>query len=154
MLSPESYRPTTSELTGGVLSAFALCLLLSYLHRYNALNFIAQVIRATNRYGDEDVWHFFHNAPERQKNDGWVFVRDHKLDLVYYGYINVWSESGKQRELVLSDVSVFHNKSGDELYSSDVVYLSRNAEDLTIEVPKQERIEVIHERPKEVDRRP
>ncbi len=109
----------------GVLLAFAL----SYIVKYNLLNKFGQVISATNRYGDEDVWQCFHDT-----SDEWVFIRDHKTDLVYYCYIRYWSDSAEDRELILSDVSVFNN-TGDFLYESQNIYISRNKDDLTIEIP-------------------
>lgn len=119
-----------TSLIAGIIS-----FLLSYSYRYNVLNWIGQKIKATKKYGDEDVWHYFHNAPDRQKNDGWIYIRDHKLNLLYYGYISVWSESEKNRELIITDVSVYDNLSGDFLYNANHLYISRNIDDITIEVP-------------------
>jgi hypothetical protein len=126
------------DILGATATSFILAFIISYLYRFNILNRIGQKIGATFRYGDEDVWHYFHRAPEIQKNEGWIFVRDHKCNLVYYGFISVWSESEKNRELILSDVTVYTNDEGIELYTSDHIYLSRNIDDLTIEVPKQQ----------------
>lgn len=112
-----------------------LSYLLSYCTHYNIANRLGQKIRATNRYGDEDVWHFFQNAPDDQKNHGWVIVRDLKADLAYVCFISTWSDSGTEREVVLSDVSVYSNTTGDYLYDAKHIYLSRNRDDLMIEVP-------------------
>jgi len=119
----------------GILSGTFLAYILSFCVHFNIANRLGQLISATKRYGDEDVWHYFHNAPDSQKNDGWVFVRDLKEQLVYYCYISTWSDSGEDRELILSDVSVYSNETGDYLYSSCHIYLSRNKDDLMIEVP-------------------
>ncbi len=115
--------------------AIIISFILSYFYRYNILNWFGQKIKATKKYGDEDVWHYFHNAPEKQKNDGWIYIRDHKLDLLYYGFISVWSESEKNRELIITDVSVYDNISGNFLYDANHIYISRNIDDITIEVP-------------------
>lgn len=119
----------------GILSGALLAYLISYCVHFNVANKVGQLIHATKRYGDEDVWHYFHNAPDSQKNGGWVFVRDLKKELVYYGYISTWSDSGKDRELILSDVSVSSNESGNFLYSMDHIYISCNKDDIMIEVP-------------------
>jgi len=119
----------------GVLSGIFLAYILSYFMRFNITNKFGQIIHATKRYGDEDVWHYFHNAPDSQKNGGWVIIRDLKEKLAYYCYISAWSDSEKERELVLSDVSVYSNEGGDFLYSVDHIYLSRNKDDIMIEVP-------------------
>lgn len=64
-----------------------------------------------------------------------MFVRDHKLDLLYFGWILVYSDSEKQRELLLRDVRVYNNSTDDFLYEVSRMYLSRESFDLTIEVP-------------------
>jgi len=115
--------------------AVILSFVISYLHRYNILNWVGQKIGATKKYGDEDVWHYFHNASDKQKNDGWIFIRDHKLNLLYYGYISVWSESEKNRELVITDVTVYNNEDGEYLYDTNHLYICRNIDDISIEVP-------------------
>lgn len=126
------------DILGATITSLVLAFILSYLYRFNILNRIGQKIGATFRYGDEDVWHYFHRASENQKNEGWIYVRDHKYNLVYYGFVSVWSESEKNRELIISDVTVYANDEGNELYTADHIYLSRNIDDLTIEVPKQQ----------------
>ena len=116
---------------GGILVAF----ILSYGHRFNIVNFFGQTIRSTQRYGDEDVWHFFHNAPAKDKNDGWLFIRDHKCNLSYHCCVPTWSDTNCDREMVLSDVTVFTNDTVEYLYKCALIYLCRNKDDITIEVP-------------------
>lgn len=115
----------------GVLLAY----ILSYCVHYNLLNLIGQKIRATGRYGDEDVWDFFHNSRDSEKDTGWVMVRDLKADLACYCYISTWSDMGMERELVLTDASVYRNSTGEYLYEARHIYLSRNKDDIMIEVP-------------------
>lgn len=117
-----------ASLTGGVLgfiSAFG------YNKRW--LNRFGQLLRATKRFGDEDVWSFFLNLPASEE---WVFVRDHKENLVYYGWIKAFSESEKERELVVMDVKVYSNSAAKLLYETDSIYIARKNDDLTIEIPK------------------
>jgi hypothetical protein len=108
----------------------------SYINRLKIVNRLGKFLRATSRYGDEDVWEFYNNSPETPE---WVVVRDHKAGLAYYGAIIVFSDSGRDRELILSDVTVFDNDDGKQLYEVARTYLCRKPEDLTIEelvVPK------------------
>jgi len=119
----------------GVVAGIFLAYILSFCVSYNIANRVGQFFRTTKRYGDEDVWHYFHNSPDSQKNDGWLIVRDLKAQLSYYCYISTWSDSNEARELILSDVEVYSNESGDYLYSTDHLYLSRNKDELVIEVP-------------------
>ena len=113
------------------LVSVILALSASYSYRFNLVNRIGKRIGATNRFGDEDVWNLFHHSPNVR--GAWVTVRDHKLNLYYFGSIEAFSDSGKQRELLLRKVSVHDNSTGDCIYKTDALYLSRNADDLTLE---------------------
>jgi hypothetical protein len=108
---------------GGISFGISLSLLAGLQFRFNLINKLAQLIGATKRFGDTDVWHFFNNSPMDNKNDGYIYIRDHKVDLVYYGYISLYSDSNEERELVLTDVTVYENKSGAECYSLAHMYL-------------------------------
>lgn len=112
------------------LISIVIAFVAAYLNRYKIINKIGKFLKATNRYGDEDVWNYFHNMPDTE----WVVVRDHKTNLAYYSAIAVFSDSDKTRELLLQDADVFDNNSGDFLYSVDAMYFSRNQYDLTIEI--------------------
>lgn len=109
--------------------ALALTATLFYTKRY--INRFGHRINITNHVGEEDIWYFFNNLPDVE----WVFVRDHKADIAYRCWIQYYSDPYKERELLLRDVDVFVNSTGEPLYHRDAVYLSRKHEDLTIEVP-------------------
>ena len=115
-----------------------LAIALSYMHKYKLWNKFAQIIRASNRYGDEDVFNFMLDSNPESINGRWIYIRDHKLNLLYYGYASVWSEAKEKREIVLMDVDVYSNDNAILLYSTDKVYISRNDDDITIEIPKQQ----------------
>jgi len=73
-----------------------------------------------------------------ETNGGWVYVRDGKTDLTYYGYISAFSDSHQERELLLSDVDVYGTNDLNDMelyYSVDYLYIARNRDDLTIEIP-------------------
>ncbi len=126
--APLSWR----EILCASLIGVGLSIAASFVHMRKLINKFGRLIHVTRRYGDEDVWDYFHGFP----NVEWVFVRDHKLDLVYFGWILAYSDSEKERELLLRDVEVYSNKTGNLLYRSDTLYLSRQRYDLSIEVPK------------------
>ena len=90
---------------------------------------MGQRLGVTWRYGDEDLWHFFNSAEEVD----WIVVRDHRLDLVYYGKLQNFSSSKQPRELVLSGVSVYSNVTGEHLYDVPLMYFSREPNELTVE---------------------
>lgn len=113
------------------LVSVILAVLASYFYRFNLINRIGKRIGATTRFGDEDVWDFFHHSPNVRGE--WVTVRDHKLDLYYFGWVEAFSDSGKQRELLLREVSVYDNSTGECMYKTEAVYLARKPDDLTLE---------------------
>ena len=114
--------------------SMVLAVAASYAHQWKLINRFGQSIGATSRYGDEDVWEYFHNSFETGL---WMFVRDHKLGLVYFGWIDSYSESGQDRELLLRDVQVFSNEEDELLYEVPVLYVARQRDDFTLEIPEQ-----------------
>jgi len=122
-------RPVARAIIWALVISLPVALLASYIDEYKLINRFGWVIKATKRIGDEDIWDYFNRSPDIV----WVNVRDHKLDLYYYGRIEAWSDSGQDRELLLKEVEVYKNSTAEFLYKSDVVYISRKADDLTID---------------------
>ena len=89
------------------------------------------------RYGDEDVWTYLLNSKELQ----WIFLRDYRCGLVYKGWIELYSDSGTSRELVLREVEVFDNSSGTRLYEVPRLYVSRDQHDVSVEIVETNREE-------------
>ncbi len=89
-----------------------------------------KTIKVTNHFGDDDVWSFIMNSDDVF----WVVVRDHKVDLAYVARIELFSDSGEKRELVLVNVDVRDNKNWKLLYKAERLYISRNDDDLSIEI--------------------
>jgi hypothetical protein len=134
------------HILGASITSFYLSLLLSFIHKKKLFNQVAQVMLVTNRYGDEDVWDHFHNSPFSERNDGWMYFRDYKKDLLYYGFLSTWSETEELREVVLLQADVFKNDTGEYLYSADKIYLARQPDDLSVEV------EIKHKKPENEQR--
>jgi hypothetical protein len=64
----------------------------------------------------------------------YVHLRDFEKKLAYAGWVEVWSESEKTREIVLRDVAV-SDFEGNELFRTPRVYLARKADNIDIEFP-------------------
>jgi hypothetical protein len=120
-----------SEVFFALLISPVIGALLAAAYNKKILNKLAKKLNITKKYGEEDVWSFIHNSEQVE----WVFVRDHKLDLLYFGYIYLFSDIGEKRELLLQSVDVFDNESGDKLYSTNQLYICRDDSDLSIEIP-------------------
>lgn len=130
--------PSTEIIIGVTLISIVVGYILVYFDRYKLLNKLGQLIGATKRYGEEDLWEYLHNAEVHD----WVYIRDHKLNLIYYGNITVFSDSEKERELILENVDVYKEDMGIYLentdynkyflYHADNLYISRDRFDLSI----------------------
>jgi len=123
-----------SEIIIASLIGVPVALIATAIQTYRLVHSLGRLMRATRRFGDKDVWDYFHSLPNTPEH-GWVFVRDHKTGLVYYGWICAYSESEKERELLIRNVDVYTNDKGKFLYKTGTLYLCRNRYDLTIEIP-------------------
>ena len=117
------------EIVWATLIAVVLACMYSYFCGKRTFFRILNFFKITNRYGNEDVWSYFHSA----KENPWLFIRDHKRNLIYYGYVKAFSETNHCRELLINDVSV-HDSKGTKLYDTPQMYLSRDHHDLTLEL--------------------
>lgn len=120
---------TEIAITTGI--GFILAFLASYFYTRNTINQLGRLFRVTSMFGNKDVWDFYHKHYGNQ----WAFVRDHKTGLVYFGHIQAYSDSDKERELILKDVDVFTNSTSEFQYKCPILYISRARDDLTIELP-------------------
>ena len=94
------------------------------------LHTLARLVRVSEKFGDLDVWSFTFNS----KDGEWIIVRDLKYNLYYKGWVRAFSPTFKENEILLQDVEVFKNDTGEKLYSVGALYLSRDSNDLTIEL--------------------
>lgn len=120
-----------TEIALATIVAFSLAYAASAIYTHKWVNRLGQLIKATKRYGDEDVWDYFHNLPDVE----WVIVRHLNQDLIYYGYIKAYSESEKMRELLLADVDIISAVTGKVLDKQMLRYVSGDATSLVIDVP-------------------
>lgn len=64
----------------------------------------------------------------------WITVRDSENNIMYDGFVRAFSDNSKETELLLEDVSVYKNDSGEHLYDTNVLYLSLNRGKISIEI--------------------
>lgn len=118
------------QIIAGVAFSVLVAPLASLVYQRGWVNWVGCRLQVTKRYGDGDIWSYFH-----EETAGFVVVRDHKLDLIYFAAVQGFSESDLERELLLRDVSVYAGEDGRKLYETPQMYLSRQSDDLTIELP-------------------
>lgn len=120
------------EILAATAIGFVLAIGWVYASTWKLLTRLLQWIKATKRYGDEDVWDFTFNAPGPFSR--YVNVRDFDKKIVYTGWVNAFSETGKLRELTLFDVQIY-DWDGQLMYGIPLLYLARKPEDIHIEFP-------------------
>ncbi|WP_425989901.1 hypothetical protein [Afipia sp. DC4300-2b1] len=123
---------TFREIVLASLVAVICSILWLYVTNYKLVTRLLQKIGATKRYGDEDIWEFMFNS--RRAEVEYVHLRDFDKKLAYAGWVEAFSESEKQREIVLRDVNVF-DFDGNLIMETARVYLARKAENIDIEFP-------------------
>jgi hypothetical protein len=120
-----------------IFAATGIAILLAILHlygeNYKLFTRFVQVIKATKTFGDEDVWDFVFNSSSVSSVD-YLHFRDFENQVVYAGYLNIFSKSGQLRELVLRDVIVY-DFDGQEMYKAAHMYLARERDKIHIEFP-------------------
>ena len=129
LLQPDTFQ----DILFSMLIAIILSVLYLYIENYKIFTRFIQRIRATKTFGDEDVWDFVFNSSSSSVN--FVYFRDFEQKTVYAGYVDVFSESGQMRELVLRDVYVYDFE-GTEMYRMPRMYLARARENIHIEFPE------------------
>ena len=138
-LSFESSGPTrlllddfVDEILVSVVVAFVLAIVWMYAATYKLLVRLLIKIRATKKYGDEDVWDFTFNSSQEEIQ--YVHVRDFTKGTTYSGWVRAYSETGKSRELLLRDVIMFDRQGGNPT-EVPLLYLERDGTDIHIEFP-------------------
>lgn len=111
---------------------FLASILWLYVVNYKLLTRLLQMIGATKTYGDEDVWDYTFNSNSAAVQ--FAHIRDFENKVVYSGWVNVFSETGKLRELVLYEVDVYDFE-GNLLSSPPRLYIARKPEAMHIEFP-------------------
>jgi len=112
-------------------SAIVLSFIVSAIDHYKLLNKFGKLIKATNKYGDENLFLFFLNAEDVEE----VYIRDKSSGFTYQGLIDSYSENANIHEIVLRDVLVFEYETSQQLYALDKIYLSKKKGEITIELP-------------------
>jgi hypothetical protein len=140
-VSDSSSNETIDQLIGRrlvqeIIWAIVISILFSvawlYACNYKILTRFLQKIRATRKYGDEDVWDFLLNSSSKEVE--YVNIRDFERKVLFCGFVSVFSETDKTRELVLSNVIVY-DFDGIELYKTPRMYIANPTDSVIIEFP-------------------
>jgi uncharacterized membrane protein len=110
--------------------SFPVAFVVSFFTEKKLIHRLAKRIGVTKKFGDLDVWDFMLNSKEVE----WVVVRDLSNDLMFEGWVRSFSDIGDVRELLLRDVRVYRNSTGERQYEVGGLYISRKRDDITIEL--------------------
>lgn len=143
LLEPDFIKSNTENLTTKLIAIFKdvlyvslisvpVALILSGIINHKWFNSFAEYFKFSKRFGDEDVWSYVLNSPDSFE---WVYVRDIKNNLVYYGWVSAFSETVKEAELLLTNVKVCAHDTGEIIYEVPALYLSHNRNDIILEFP-------------------
>lgn len=113
-----------------VVFGIALGFLVAWASNHSWLHRIAKWLGVSRKFADLDVWNFLMNSGSVE----WVVVRDNTKNLMYQGYVSAFSSGEDPRELVLGQVTVYRNDTGQKLYDAKSVYLSFEKKDVSIEL--------------------
>ena len=132
----EAFLDTTvlKEIFFASLVSLVSSILWLYITNYKLVTRFLQTISATKRYGDEDIWEFTFNS--RRAEVEYVNIRDFDKKLVYTGWVEAFSESEKQREIVLRDV-ILYDFDSRVILETERVYLARSADNIDSKIPVQ-----------------
>ena len=133
-LTDNSVQLDIKEIVITTVLSVPIGFIFSGLINYKVLYRVAHRVKASKKFGDVDVWSYIMNSEVPE----WVIIRDIKNDLMYEGWIQVFSDNTEKDELFLRDVKVYKNSTAEELYETPGLYLPRERECLTVEFPSLE----------------
>jgi len=130
-LTDERVRLEWVEIALAVLAASGISLIVSAGINHKWLHRTARRFGVSRRSGELDTWSLLFNSDEI----GWLNVRDISRDLVYEGWVDAFSDSAAAPEVLLREVAVYRNSSGELLYRTPRAYLKFRPDDVVIEYP-------------------
>ena len=133
-----------NEILWSCLIAFILVYAISYLKNHNCkkellkysfINKIYNKIRPTFVEESLCVWAHVFGDKKSYDNSGWVKIHNIKENIIYYGFVQNYSDNINDNELYISDVQVL---SEDEkiIKEIDALYVGKKSNDIIIEFVK------------------
>ncbi|MFH0702025.1 MAG: DUF6338 family protein [bacterium] len=114
--------------------AVANAIIISYIINEKLFHKIMRKFNVTKKTPEPNTWCYIFDSNDTK----WVTVRDIKNDLVFDGWVESFSDTLDPCELFIKNVQVYKNSTGDELYTLDGIYISRNKDDITIEFREEQ----------------
>lgn len=129
VLTNEQARISWAEIAVSALTAVVLGASAAAALNHNVMHRVAARLGISRKFGDLDVWAFFLNSPQIR----WISVRDLAADRVYQGWLDAFSDTGGEPQLLLRDVEVYQSSTGAKLYDRKRIYLTPDRHAAVIE---------------------
>lgn len=111
--------------------AIPLGFIVSAAIQYKVINKIANCLKVSSKYGDDNLFYHFLNLNEVR----WLWVRDKDQDITYEGLLQYYNETDSLREIVLSEVKVFRSSDSEFIREAPYIYLTFSPDRFIIELP-------------------
>jgi hypothetical protein len=128
-LTDERAKIAWGEIGLSAAVAVLLAVIVSAAVNHTILHRMAERLRISRRFGQADVWGHFLDSP----TTSWIIVRDVSADLLYEGWVDAFSDTGADPQLLLSDVAVYRASTGTKLHDRKRVYLTPRKDSVIIE---------------------
>lgn len=117
-----------------VVSLFSVIVGLAFSLAINQswLNWFAQKIKVSSKFGDLSVFDFVMNSSSINE---WVVIRDLKNDHMYQGWIAAFPDDTEENGIFLKEATVFVNSTGKKMYDTPGLYIERDRKDLIYDFP-------------------
>jgi hypothetical protein len=122
------------EILCASITAIPLGFIVSAAVQYKIINKIANRLKVSSKYGDDNLFYHFLNLNEVQ----WLWIRDKDQDITYEGLIQYYNETDTLREIVLSEVKVFRSSDSEFIREAPYIYLTFSPDRFIIELPSTE----------------
>lgn len=130
--SSDTFEVDLREVFAAALLSPVVGFAIAWVYNQKFLNEMAHNLGISRKYGDENLFSYFLNSPAID----WVYVRDAEREVMYRGRVHAFSERENIQEIVLFNVTVYGYNSGEESYSVDNIYISREAGKIEFEAPR------------------
>lgn len=134
-LNDTSYSISYKEIVYVCILSMFVGIFSTVIHTYKIHFRLAHKLKITRKFGELDVWGYLMNSPDIE----WVTVRDTSNNLMYDGWVQAFSDNSMEAELLMGDVGVYKNDTGEFLYNVDGQYLSLDRNNISIEIRRNKK---------------
>lgn len=120
------------EVLYATIASVVVVIIIAYVETNKMVHRVGCFLKLTNRVAEPDIWGYALDSNALNTTE-WATIRNKKINVMYQGRVLAFSDSFREAEILLSDVSVYKNTEGEFLYSVDMLYLTLEPSDIEIE---------------------